>query len=63
MDDKIYTSQNLREEMNQERKRRGESALPEINPCRGGNNTVARKDKSWTTVFGFFKKAKDNKDE
>ena len=39
-DDKIYTSK----------------SLTEINPCRGGTSTLARKDKSWSSVPDFFAK-------
>lgn len=55
-DDKIYTSKSLSEEMNKERLRRGEGEMPEINPCKGSTNTIARKDKSWSSVFDFFVK-------
>lgn len=55
--DKIYTSKSLSEEMNKERARRGEGEIPEINPCKGSTNTLARKDKSWSSVADFFVKA------
>ncbi len=55
--DKIYTSKSLSEEMNKERARRGEGEIPEINPCKGSTNTLARKDKSWSSVLDFFVKA------
>lgn len=54
--DKIYTSQSLHEEMNAERKRNGEEEIPAINALRGGTGTIARKDKSWGSVPGFFVK-------
>ncbi len=54
--DKIYTSQSLHEEMNAERKRNGEGEIPAINALRGGTGTIARKDKSWSSVPGFFVK-------
>ena len=46
-DDKIYTSKSLTE---------GKDELPEINPLRGGTSTLARKDKSWSSVPDFFAK-------
>ncbi len=55
-DDKIYTSRSLSEEMNKERTRQGKGEVQEINPCRGGTSTLARKDKSWSSVFDFFVK-------
>ena len=55
--DKIYTSKILSEEMNKERARRGDGEIPEINPCKGSTNTLARKDKSWSSVLDFFVKA------
>lgn len=56
-DDKIYTGKSLSEEMNKERADRGEGKIPEINPCKGSTNTLARKDKSWNSVLDFFVKA------
>ena len=55
--DKIYTSKILSEKMNKERARRGEGEMPAINPCKGSTNTLARKDKSWSSVLDFFVKA------
>ena len=55
--DKIYTSKILSEKMNKERARRGEGEIPAINPCKGSTNTLARKDKSWSSVLDFFVKA------
>lgn len=55
-DDKIYTSKSLSEEMNKERIREGKDEVQEINPCRGGTSTLARKDKSWSSVPDFFAK-------
>ena len=55
-DDKIYTSKSLTEEMNEERIRQGKAELPKINPIRGGTSTLARKDKSWSSVPEFFAK-------
>ena len=55
-DDKIYTSKSLTEEMNEERIRQGKDELPEINPLRGGTSTLARKDKSWSSVPDFLQR-------
>lgn len=55
-DDKIYTSKSLTEVMNEERIREGKDEVQEINPCRGGTSTLARKDKSWSSVPDFFAK-------
>ena len=55
-EERIYTSKDLHEEMNEERRKQGLDELPAINPCRGGTSTLARKDKSWGSVPGFFTK-------
>ena len=55
-DEKIYTGSLLSQDLNAERKKHSLSQLPEINPCRGGTSTLARKDKSWSNVFDFFRK-------
>lgn len=54
--DKIYTSKSLHEEMNAERRHQGLDEMPAINSMRGGTSTIARKDKSWGSVPGFFVK-------
>ena len=55
--DRIYTSKSLHEELNAERARQGKSQIPVINPCKGGSaNSLARKDKSWSSVPDFFVK-------
>lgn len=54
--DRIYTSRDLHEELNTERKRQGLDEIPAINALRGGTGTIARKDKSWDSVPGFFVK-------
>ncbi len=54
--DKIYTSKSLSEEMNKERARRGEGEIPEINPCKGSTNTLARKRQVMEQRVGFFRK-------
>jgi len=55
-DERIYTSKSLHDELNAERKRKGEDEIPAINALRGGTGTIARKDKSWGSVPGFFAK-------
>ncbi len=52
--DRIYTSKELHEEMNEERRREGLPEFQAINPRGGGTSTLARKDKSWSSVPGFF---------
>ena len=59
--DTIYTSKGLHDEMNAERRRNGEDEIPAINALRGGTGTIARKDKSWGSVPGFFVKLFKNK--
>lgn len=54
--DKIYTSKSLHEEFNAERKRQGLDTMPAINPRGGGTSTIARRDKSWSSVPSFFVK-------
>ena len=54
--DRIYTSKDLHAECNAEGKRNGESEIPAINALRGGTGTIARKDKCWGSVPGFFVK-------
>ncbi len=62
--DRIYTSKDLHEELNAERKRQGLDEIPAINPRGAGTSTIARRDKSWSSVPGFFvnlfKKGKRN---
>ena len=55
-EDKIYTSKVLHDECNAERKRQGLDEMPAINALRGGTGTIARKDKSWSSVPDFFVK-------
>lgn len=52
----IYTSESLRREMNEERRRQGESEIQAINPRGTGTGTLARKDKSWKSIPDFFLK-------
>lgn len=53
-EEKIITSKSLQEEMNQERIRQGKEEVQAINPRGAGTSTMARKDKSWKSVPGFF---------
>ena len=54
--DRIITSQDLHKELNEERKKKGMTSIPAINPRGGGTSTLARKDKSWSSVPDFFTK-------
>ena len=55
--DDIITSQSLHDQVNAERKREGKNALPEINAVGGASTgNLARRDKSWNSVPGFFAK-------
>lgn len=57
--DKIVTSEDLREELNEERKARGEYEMPAVNPGPGGGigfSTLSRRDKSFNSVGDFFVK-------
>lgn len=51
-DEKILSSENLHEEMEKELGR----DIPQINARGAGTSTMARKDKSYTSVFDFFTK-------
>jgi hypothetical protein len=55
-DDKIINSRTIQNELNEERKRKGLHELPPVNPINGGTSTLARKDKSWSSVPDFFRK-------
>lgn len=55
-EEKIYTSKELLREANEQRRKEGLNQLPEINPCRGGTSTLARKDKSWNNIVDFLVK-------
>lgn len=63
MNDKIYTGSSLSAELNAQRHRKGQAEVPEINPCYLGNNTIARKDKSYGNIVGFYKNLLKDKDE
>ena len=54
--DRIITSKALHAELNAERKRKGLNSMPAINPRGGGTGTIARRDKSWSSVPDFFGK-------
>ncbi len=54
-DDTIFTSQSLTEEMNRKRRKKGLPEIDPINSMRGSTNTIARKDKSWSSVPDFFR--------
>ena len=51
--DKIYTSKELFDEFAKEREKAGLFSMPASN---NGEGTIARKDKSWNSVPGFFVK-------
>lgn len=51
--DKIYTSKELFDEFAKEREKEGLFSMPASN---NGEGTIARKDKSWGSVPGFFVK-------
>ena len=51
--DKIYTSKELFDEVKKEREKEGLFSIPASN---NGEGTIARKDKSWDSVPGFFAK-------
>jgi hypothetical protein len=55
-DDKIINSSTIQNELNEERKRKGLHERPPVNPINGGTSTLARKDKSWSSVPDFFRK-------
>ncbi len=54
--DRIITSKDLHKELNEERKKKGLNSMPAINPRGGGTGTIARRDKSWSSVPDFFAK-------
>ena len=53
---RIITSKDLHKKLNEERKKKGLNSMPAINPRGGGTGTIARRDKSWSSVPDFFKK-------
>ncbi|MDO4396211.1 MAG: hypothetical protein Q4C51_05455 [Clostridia bacterium] len=56
-ENKIYNSEELYKELNEERAREGKAEMPMVNPCPGGStNSIAQKDKSWSSVPDFFVK-------
>ena len=48
---KIYTSKDLFDEFAKEREKQGLFSMPASN---NGEGRIARKDKSWSSVPGFF---------
>lgn len=53
--EEIITSQSLHEQVNAERKREGKNSIPAVNSFGGtSSNNLARRDKSWNSVPGFF---------
>lgn len=54
-EEEIFTTSKLHEELNEEREKRNETSLPQINPL-GGTNTLARRDKSFSSSIDFFVK-------
>ena len=53
--DAPISSRDLHADMNRERQSKGDSSLPPINTAQGvSTNTLARKDKSWSSVPDFF---------
>lgn len=55
--EQIITSQTLHDQVNAERRREGKSDIPEINAVGGASTgNLARRDKSWNSVPGFFAK-------
>lgn len=61
-EEKIISSKSLHDEMNAERKKQDLGEIPAVNALSGGTSTIARKDKSWSSVPDFivklFKKKK-----
>ncbi len=54
-DNTVVTSKVLQKKVNNERQRRGLYNVPEINNAAGANTgNLARKDKSFSSVFDFF---------
>lgn len=51
--DKIYNSKELFDQFEKERDKEGLFSMPASN---NGEGTIARKDKSWGSVPGFFAK-------
>ena len=53
----IYSSQNLHQKLNEERRREGKTAVQAINNMGGANSgTMASQDRSWDNVADFFVK-------
>lgn len=60
-EDKIITSKSLTEELNREREREGKPKITPVNSMRGSTNTVAMRDKSWSSVPDFLVKLTQKK--
>lgn len=56
--DQIICSADLHRQFNEERKRQGLEEIPAgLTSCScGSSGNLARKDKSWSSVFDFFQK-------
>ena len=53
--DRVISSKDLHASMNREREAKGDASLPSINTVSGvSTNSLARKDKSWSSVPDFF---------
>lgn len=55
---KIFSSANLHQEFNEERRRQGLEEIPinQVSCSCGSSGNLARKDNSWTSIPDFFKK-------
>ena len=61
--EKILTSQALTEELNAERREKGLYEIQPINCRKGSTGTYARKDKSFSNTFDFYRKLFGKKDK
>lgn len=62
--EKILSSNNLHEEWNQERRKKGLKEMPAVNPKGvGSTNTYCRMDKSWKSAPDFFMQMMKGKKE
>ena len=62
-DNKVVSSKDLHEKMNEERKAEGKYSIPAINSGQTSTNTYARMDKSWSSTPDFFYKMIKGKDK
>ncbi len=51
---KIVNSESIQKELNEARRKKGLPEIPAINPKGAGTSTLARKDKSWSSVLDFL---------